>query len=238
MVITESSNTEFFPSEFITIYSRKAHPHAEKYMEVGSILFINNKYEMGSSVPVSPKFLSDLVSTIKGSHFKALRFKGLIPENVIYYHSESQDPTIMWIRPAEKRYLYFSDHLKIESAEYQMPITLFLLHDKDLKVYRLLEEKLTDKTVFYYLPLPNIHEDSDVCLGGAKHKIKKPKSLEDVIKNYEDLFYHTTFNALHNDNFFDQQLIYNEVAKNKDIREWPAKQIKDLTLKKLMNEIS
>ena len=238
MEIRDYTNQEFIPTHFLTVYCRNSNSHQEKYLEVGDIINKGKKYHVGASRPADMDFLTDLVQAIKVDNFKALKFKGLLPNNVLFSHAENENPTLIWYRIPEKRYLHFAKDMSIESAEYQTPPVLFVLNDGELFVYRLIDFEITNETKLYKLPLPNIHEGSDVCLGNNEHKFKKAKCLEDIIKLYEDLFYKTRFNALHDESFFDEGVIYIDVLKNKNISSYPLKQAKVKTIKNLLHDLS
>lgn len=237
MQINEYQKNEFIPTKFMTIYEKQIDNQLQNefYLEIGHIEKDNDQFKVGVSQPVSKEFLNDLVSNIKIQNFQALRFKAFIPNNVLFYHSVNENPTVMWYRHPESRFLTFKEEIGIESANYDLPRLLFFLHDENLSVFRM-DGNIDMETELHLLPLPNIHEDSTVCLGNAK--VKKAKFLDDVIRNYEDLFYKTRFNALHNENYFAEGIVYVDVLKNKNAQQWPKKLSNYKTLKKLFNEIS
>ena len=245
MEIHSYRNKSFVPTHILTLYCRDDNKNKEKYLEITEVIKNPNitkenprAYVPGNTAPADNEFLKDLVSTIKAENFDALQFRGLIPRNVLYFKSIDESPVLMWYRDPEPRYLYFSDDLTMKTGEYQMPKMLFSLRDDELSVFRITDAELSEKTELYLVPLPNIHDDSTVCLGGGGKRQKKPKCLEDVIQKYEELFYNTRFNVFHNDDMFPKDTKIESISKNKDISKWPIKLSETKNLKKLLNEIT
>ncbi len=245
MEIHSYKQKSFVPTHLITIYCRDGSDHAEKYLEITEVIK-NTKptkqnpkpFILGNSSPADAEFLRDLVSTIKAENFEALQFKGIIPSNVLYFKSIDESPILLWYRESETRRLVFSDELGMESGEYIMPKILFSVKHGELSVFRIDEDTFNDTTILNLVPLPNIHDDSTVCLGNGSKKQKKSKCLEDVIANYEELFYNTRFNVFHNDTYFPIEVEIKELSKNKDIRQWPVKKSDYKNFKQLFNEIA
>lgn len=230
MDINEFKKDEYLPTHFMTVFTNEAR---DKYLEIGPILQDDKKkFYIGPSAPVSEEFLNDLVELIHKKEFKSLKFKGLTPSNVIYHHCDNRKPQMLWWRPAEKRELIFSAMNKIESGEYEMPPILFYLNKGELHVFRF-QGIIDAETPLYKVPLPNIYVGGAVCLGSLKSKLKKPKSLEDIISLYEDLFYRTSFNMFHDPDLFEKGVIYEEIAKEKNMNLWPVMPTK-LTVKSLL----
>jgi PRTRC genetic system protein B len=210
----------FSPMAVLTIYER----NHERYLEMAPFIKREGKYQVGAQKPASQAFLNDLANTIKQENFEALKFKGLIPKNVIYFHSEDQYPTLIWLLPSHKRHLYFSNEEKIKSGIYQLPDMLLAWDDGTLYCFRLnLKGDITLDTPLYLMPLPNIYDNGRICLGNGK--TKKPRCLEDVIANGEIMFFNTNFSEWYHQGYNKGELPQN-LFKNTDLRAiklFPAK---------------
>jgi len=231
--IHKEENQDFVPTHFMTIYSRIDSSH-EKYLEIGEILQKGDKFEIGPAIPNDMDFLSDLVNSIKVENFKALKWNGLIPENVIYCASETQHPTVIWFQPACKKKLFFDSEMGIKTNVFELPPLLFSCKGGTLSVFRLVEKPNINSQLFM-VPLPNIYGSSAVCLGNNKEK--KAKSLEQYIVNIEDLFYKTRFNALHHQKYGEGVIYVNMMEKN-NLNLFPLVEAEQKTIKKLINELS
>jgi PRTRC genetic system protein B len=231
--IKKDEKSDFVPTHFLTIYSRKGSSF-EKYLEIGEIKQGENGFEIGPAIPNDMDFLTDLVDCIKVENFKALKWKELIPSNVIYCNSENQNPVIIWYQTATKKQLFFDSNMGIETAIFDLPPLLFACKGNELKIFRLIEVPNINSELFM-VPLPNIHDDSKVCLGN--NKPKKAKNLEQHIANLEDVFYKTRFNALHHTQFGDD-VIYVDVMKENNLNLFPLVLSEQTTVKKLIYELS
>lgn len=239
MQIRDHENKPFIPTHFLTVYSQGGNAHGDKYLEVGEIVHKEGKYQIGASQPADKDFLNELVSTIKTEHFSALKWKGFIPENVWYCHSVDAEPTLIWVYKKCTKQLHFLKSMGIESGEYKLPNILFATHKDELYCFRLDNGstffKDLDLAQLHMMPLPNIYDDSKVCLGG--NKLKKAKTLDEYIHNMEELFFKTRFNALHHEEFGAAEIII-DVMKHKDINRFQYVHSKQKTIKKLLDEIS
>lgn len=230
--IYKHENQDFVPTHFMTVYSRI--DSRDKYLEIGEIKQKGERFEIGPAIPNDMDFLSDLVESIKVENFKALKWSGLIPENVIYCASETQDPTIVWFQPACKKKLFFDSEIGIKTNIFDLPPLLFSCKDGTLSVFRLTEKPNINSNLFM-VPLPNIYGSSSVCLGNNKQK--KAKSLEQYMINIEELFYKTRFNALHHKKF-GEGIIYVDLMQKNNINLFPLVEAEQKTIKKLINELS
>lgn len=224
----------FVPQCFLMVYKTN---EGEYYLEGGDVLHNRqtNQYTLGVTKPVDELFLSELVDAIKQDHFEPLKWKGFIPKNVLYCDASKREPKLIWYQEPKHMYLYFSDETKIESALYRMPPLIFKLEQSELFVYRLSTDDVNPDVLLYHLPLPNIYEDAKICLGEAKSKRRKNKTLDDVMQFYIDVFYKTEFNSLHHEIPLPNGEIYvSYLNANKDLNQWPLTPINKLTLKKLL----
>lgn len=232
MNIEQSTYSEFIPTNFMVVYTRKENTN-EKYLEIGNITESEDKYSIAGLQPANMEFLNDLVSAIKTENYKALKWEGVIPKNVLYYHSENSEPTIMWLRPAEKRQLHFNE--KKQSGNYELHDILFVAYKGELYVFRYGAHKTNPlQSKLYYVPLPNIYDDCRVCTGNAEKT--RPKTTEQYIKHMEDLFYMTNFNDLHHTNF-GKGTVYITVLKTKNLNNFPKVPTKIKTVEQLLKEL-
>jgi hypothetical protein len=137
MQIRDHENKPFVPTHFLTVYSQGGNDYSNKYLEVGEIQHVDGKYKIGVSQPADKEFLNELVSTIKTEHFAALKWKGLIPENVWYCHSVDAEPTLIWTHKKCTKQLHFKKEMGIESGVYKLPNILFATHKDELYCFRL-----------------------------------------------------------------------------------------------------
>lgn len=231
--IKSEENKLFVPTHFLTIYSR-TDSSFEKYLEIGEIKQQGSEFVIGPAIPNDMDFLTDLVNCIKVENFKALRWSGLIPSNVIYCTSETQDPTIVWYQPATKKKLFFDSEMGIKTNIFDLPPLLFVCKEDELSVFRLRETPHI-KAELFMVPLPNIYDSSRVCLGN--NQAKKAKNLEDYILNMENLFYKTRFNALHHTKF-GEDIIYVNLMEKNNLNLFPLVPAQQKTIKNLLNELS
>ena len=231
--IRNEENKDFIPTHFMTIYSR-IDSSFEKYLEIGEIHRKGNSFELGPAIPNDMDFLTELVESVKVVNFKALKWEGLLPSNVIYCASESQSPTLIWYQAGCKKKLFFDSHMGIKTDIFDLPPLLFVTEGGTLSVYRLREQPHIEAELFM-VPLPNIYDDSTVCLGN--NKMKKAKSLEQYLLNMEDLFYKTRFNALHHEQF-GEGIIYVELMQKHNLNLFPLVAAEHKTIKNLLNELS
>lgn len=238
MELNDENNKAFQPTHFVTIYRRGDNfSKGDLYMEIGPILKDGKKYRIGPSMQADKDFLNDLVASVKTDNFKALKFKGLVPENVHWFHSESQDPTIIWTNESCERQLYFSTK-NVESGIYKMPRLLFACSKGQLFVFRLAtDEPITMERFIFMMPLPNIYDDGQVCLGDSKRKLKKPQTMDDYIQNMESLFFNTKFNSIHH-NKFGKGIVFVDKIRTKNMDDFPFIASPQKTIKKLFDEIS
>lgn len=239
MKIRDNENQPFIPTHFLTVYSQGSNIHSDKYLEIGEITKVDEKYKVGASQAADKQFLNELVSTIKTENFSALKWKSFIPENVWYCDSVDAEPTLIWTYKKCEKQLHFLKSMGIESGIYKLPNILFATHKDELYCFRLDNGndffKELDLPQLHMMPLPNIYNDSKVCLGG--NKLKKAKTLDDYIHNMEELFFKTRFNALHHEGFGKGEIII-DLMKHKDINRFQYVLSKQKTIKKLLDEIS
>lgn len=239
MQIDALDTQNLVPSHFMTVYSRN---DRDPYLEIGEFILVDGKYKVGPSVPADLEFLNGLARTIKQENFQALKFKGLTPQNVIFHHSENNEPSIMWVMEPCKKQIYFSSSMGIASGIYEFPRTLFTCNRGGLDCYRLKEkDKINLDMKAYVMPLPNIGHHGDVCLGNSKSKLAKPKTMEEYIEQMENLFFQTTFNVWHHDYFTKdkQYKAMKDLMKKRDLKLFPLIEPKNKqTLKTLRNALS
>lgn len=234
MQIFDFQNSPLIPTHFLTVF--KSAVNSDLYLESGKITKVGNSYTVGESVPADMDMLTDLVASIKTVNFKSLKFKSLIPKNVLYVNAEQADPVIIWHRAPERRHLEMREGVG-NTGTYSMPMILFACAKGSLYSFRMEWDNVEPDSELFYMPLPNIYNDSKVCLGGASRRLKKAKSLEEYMEVMELLFYATDFNALHHKNF-GKDVVFVDVLKEGDLNLFPKVPAKQKTLKALLNELS
>jgi PRTRC genetic system protein B len=181
--------TVLTPKRLITIYYDEE-SHSEFYLESHSIV----KGKVMEGKPLTKGMLDKLLKAIKpGKENSIVRgFQGLIPSNVLHYSFDDSNTKLMWVVPAGKRPLFFSDALQIPHGEASIPPLLFSVDDGSLEVFALLSERVTLDSPLFVAPFHNTSDDGEVCIGTAKRPAKH-LSVEALIKGWENTFFNSRF---------------------------------------------
>ncbi len=109
---------------------------------------------------------------------------GYLPDNVLSF---SPGHALMWWVPSAVRQLFFSNIDGIESGEYPVPPTLFLVLDGKLHTWALHDNsRPVIVSTIYSSPFYNVYETGDCCMGN----IKVPDNFSpDTIREWENVFF-------------------------------------------------
>jgi len=175
-----TDENDLVPLLSILIYGTNERVYAE-YCKI-----VNNKET--AYMPLSYKAFSDLTDAIDVS--KATKsFKGIIPNNVLHYTSSAIDPSIVWYVKGKKRPIIGFG----KDKEFRYPNLIFQLKNKQLHVYSILENKITNSSMLYKTPMPNIYDDQHLCFGTMNINNFLYDDYEETMKALEVAFFNSKF---------------------------------------------
>ena len=115
--------------------------------------------------------------------------------NIIGFESSHIEEHVVWICPAAKRFIEYSNDVKgLKSAEYHLPNLVFKSNGKNISVFAIKRKdilNLSPETKLYHAPLFNIFNSGEVCMGNVK--IKKYESITKMINAVESAFFKSKF---------------------------------------------
>jgi PRTRC genetic system protein B len=156
----------------------------------------DGEYTAGAGMPMDLKTTEKIFNSLAKANTLQVSFKGLIPENVIYFQYKDFNSKLIWWEPAQKRRLFFQEK---DSVEIDLPAVLFQVKNTSVYVYALKGSKRpTSGTTLFELGLPNIN-DGKVCMGNVKIK-KNHKYAEDIMREVSDGFWKSEFTGDYLDN--------------------------------------
>ena len=140
--------------------------------------------KIGAFRPIRKDVLARL-KTLTNENIKFTRFHGIVPEDVVWFSFDTFNLELMWKSKKKERMVYLDDG----ETKVIFPNILFYLRENELSVYFYKRWRGKD-TILYKYSLANALGSSKVCLGSMKFKSNK---IEDIIKEYEKLFFYSTF---------------------------------------------
>lgn len=136
--------------------------------------------------------------SLKNKKDTFMKFKGLIPENVLSYDS-FDGSIIFYTKPCYKK-MIFSKNIDIPAAYYKMPYLLWRYKNKHLSVYALKRKPKDEHDQLYHAPFMNVNNFGGVCMGNVKYGNEKyifDKLMEDIVeKFFNSVFTHTNHNKI------------------------------------------
>lgn len=182
------------------------------FAEIG---YIDKKGNISEYKPASILLLRNLLNNLNeftGSNSN-LKFKGLIPDNVIYYSN-----TI------ESKIIYFENFkdvtLQFSNKEYMfesLKVMFFVKEDK-IMAYRY-DRYNKEDTKLYPLNLPNVFS-TYICIGNTGYQFTNYETWEEVIEETNKFFLHTKFTSDINDEIIKY---YSNKPESKE--RWKLKEI-------------
>lgn len=132
-------------------------------------------------------------STLKGKKIQFMKFKNIIPRNVL--HFDSMDGSILFYTEPSFKTLYFSKSLNIPSAEYKIPFLLWKYRNRCLSVFALKRAPKSAEDKIFNAPFMNINASGGVCMGNVKYGNEEnyyDLLMEDIVdKFFNSIFTHT-----------------------------------------------
>ncbi len=180
-----TTNTKISPTQVITIYNdRRKNTY---YLEHRHVKNQGGRLTLQAPTPMGEDVFRNIAQAFIKTRAANVRFDGLIPEHILYGHSRLGITVVIWYRPAMSRLLNLSAHKGDATAE--VPATLYVLKDKSLYIYALIDSKRPGlESRLYNAPFFNIYQDGRVCLGSARVG-KKTSTFEGEAERYERAFY-------------------------------------------------
>lgn len=191
------------PQQLLVVYkapgiSPERGGESRYYIEQHPVVQNGPRFVALSGQPMQIKEVEGIFRTLVKEHGSNMRFKGVIPENVLYAQFAAFKNTVIWWEPAQLRTMFFDEELDMgEALTCQMPAILYMIQERTLSVYALQEDKRpAADTPVCYLPLPNVYNDSRVCMGTARVE-GEYEYAEDFMQAYVNAFWNSEFNSHH-----------------------------------------
>lgn len=186
--LTEKLVVDYVPKLAIVVYEMPD-SNSDYYLESH---VINEKGQLLEGRALQQETIENIVEFFyKESKTKA-EISGIIPAVMLQYRPENSGYKMAWYRPAEKRNLFFSENLHIQSGMAWVPAMLYVTDGHDLSVYALgSDERPEAETPLFRAPFHNVSDS--VCLGSAKVAKPTTKTYENLMKYWEDLFWLSEF---------------------------------------------
>jgi PRTRC genetic system protein B len=160
------------------------------YMEVHGI----NEKGISPGVPLSKQAMNKMIKSVKQSAHKMLKFKDIIPENIIHYNCDPITPYLIWFSPAGKKKLYWTAQMQIPDGEAHVPPMVFILKNQELDVYAVSENRRPNmKSALFNVPFCNVDDEGGVCTGNVS--LPDCSFIDDLMKSYESIFWDTRFSG-------------------------------------------
>jgi PRTRC genetic system protein B len=153
----------------------------------------NRHYQPINAHPVSQREAEELIDALS-PHMHAgdeAAFSGLLPENLLYIGSN--DETLIWYTPPQRRMLHFSFGIKSGTAA--MPALLWSANRKSLYIYALQSARTRPslQTPLYHAPFMNVYSNGAVCMGDVHIHIPQRCTIADFTKRWEHYFFESNF---------------------------------------------
>lgn len=186
--LTQSINCTLFPRAVLIAYASE---HGRQHFLEMRAIDMNGR--MGEGCPVTVDFMNELARSYSETQ-NGVPY-GKIPPNLLYADSRKGSEKYIWYNPPRKRMMFFSENLKIENAEYNLPGVIYEAGEQKLNIYAYKGETPDANTELYSAPFFNVTRAS-VCLGSAR--IHKPDDLTygRLLEYWEKKFWLTEFSHL------------------------------------------
>lgn len=166
------------------------------YIESHEIYWNKKGAVFGPGKPLYLETLKGIIGNLNILNKQDTRFKGIIPSKLKYIELDEENRfNGIWTTPIGKRTItHKSGKIKKINIESDYDIT-YVLNAGELFVY------LHYNSEFFELPLPNIYNSNNVCMGSWKPK--KNIFIENSMLDWESGFWDPEFNSLHRTHPFD-----------------------------------
>lgn len=180
MLVSTIEKEPLTPKIDIVVYSGEN----KMYVEYCHIV----KGKLTSYQPLSYQAFSALItSTKENKTFNP--FGGKIPENVIDYDNSSMFPYIVWVVKRKVRHFHWAK--KVGTLYY--PHLIFKLQNNALFIYAVKTSKITNSTMLYKCPFPNVYDDQHLCFGTMNISDYVSADFIKTMKGLEDCFFGSKF---------------------------------------------
>lgn len=189
-------NDTMIPVMALVVYCNKG-PISNNYVEVAKFECSEKGHELMPGRPLGKKDAQKISETLSRGSEDFLRPANgcFIPKNILSYWGTETEPTIVWYVKPHCRRAWFSKSTGIKGKSLPYPCLVFKVSEGDLSVFVCPDDEIKVESSLYPLPLPNIYENCEVCLGDAE--ILTSPNIHEVVKNYEQAFFETEYNVFH-----------------------------------------
>ena len=195
MLIKSDSNVNFEPFKALIFYKSEDRFDIQNYLEVSDI--VNGR--MKQKRPLSEDEMDSILSPIKALNEKKFEYYFEFNDRqIINYKVLSKRLCLSWIVNAHEDNFILGRKKNIETINY--PNLIFSIKGNSLSVLCFKGKFNGLKTKVYKAPFPNIYEDNTMCFGNINVSSLFSKNLNITMKNFEDSFFNTGFNALESQN--------------------------------------
>jgi PRTRC genetic system protein B len=185
MDITEALE-QFVPMYALVVYKCKS----ENYIEITDI----EDGVSGASRPLPLETAKSIFSNLVAAESGMVRAKGLLPRNVLYFDANVGDFIVVWYRKSEIRTLKFEKSLKMPDYTIKVPAMIYKATRTGMSVWAIKDTKVPrERTELFHAPYPNVYPDGKVCLGTAKKNIPTIITVQEIMAEYEKLFWYSEF---------------------------------------------
>lgn len=184
-------NHRLLPRRAIIVYGEKAAYGSEFYLESREIRHEKGKFIFLAPQPLSKNTMKQIAGSFVQRNSLEMEFGGLVAPHLLLGMNRPGTTAVIWYRPAMKRMLNFSSHLKITgTADVQVPATLYMVLNNTLYAFALLsDDRPTLSTKLHHAPFFNIYKDGNVCLGTAPIGKARARTFEGEANRFERGFY-------------------------------------------------
>lgn len=173
---------------------KKDHRH---YLQVHNIEKKNEKFVWAEGKPFQREQLQELALSLRNEQVNSLKLKGIIPDNVLYFHPAMSGSKFCWFVPPQRHYITFTSEVKIPTGNYRFPGLIMAADGKDLYIFAYKGLKKPDaKTELFHAPFYNVYGDGEVCMGTISESRRKA-FLDEEIDRWQRRFFGGRFTLAH-----------------------------------------
>lgn len=186
----ETINKKYEPVRLITVYKTRGEYSNDYYLESRDIISHNGKPQFGAPVPLSDQVMKEIGKSYIAKNSVEMEHDQMIGEHLIHVSNRIGNVVLVWWHPAMRKVLNFDQHLKIKSAEVNIPAMLYLLQNTSLYIFALMDDTRPGlQTKLYQAPFYNIYSDARVCMGSAPISKIRAKTFEQEAERFERAFF-------------------------------------------------
>lgn len=149
-------------------------------------------YQLGSASPLVAEKIKAICQVVQEETTIQRQWRGMLPRNLLSF--ETNPERLIWQVPAAQRTLHFQLE-GLSSGTFWCPsLILEVTANQALRVYAVKSGNVRESTRLYRAPFPNI-QHGRVCLGSAQRWIKEPTTYAALMKQWESIFFDSTFNS-------------------------------------------